>query len=240
MTQQRADALGGLQAAFQFCLTREGETREFLEILDDDKFYAYKREFEEFKRQATRRVHKERLNLAKTDYPTPSDWLNARAEPTFSINNNKEQFDSRLSVSTTLVTIPDAARITIICREIIEAIRLETTCEETSHSPVSPNQPDESAWVPATSLWKGRFKSSRDLEKFRENHQAMFRNPSRYRLEIHARRWTAYWAKIDRQGFDSLSDSMPSIADDPKASEEFIAGAAGRLAEIKKKKQGKQ
>ena len=95
---------------------------------------------------------------------------------------------------------------------------------------------DESAWVPAATLWRDRFDTMKELAKFRENHPDMFRNPSRRRLNIHAGKWTAFWAARDKVGFEALDGNLQSVADDPDVQKETIAGAIRRMAAIRAKK----
>ena len=95
---------------------------------------------------------------------------------------------------------------------------------------------DETAWVPAATLWRDRFETMKELAKFRENHPDMFRNPSPRRLKIHAGKWTAFWASRDKAGFEALDGNLQSVADDPDVQEEAIAGAMQRAAAIRAKK----
>lgn len=100
-----------------------------------------------------------------------------------------------------------------------------------------PKQQDDSAWVPAATLWPGRFEKYKELGKFRKRHPEMFRNPSDYKLEIHSGLWTRYWDTQDKAGFDALDNEPASIADDPEVSEEFLAEAAQRMVTIRSQKQ---
>ena len=71
------------------------------------------------------------------------------------------------------------------------------------------NTPDESAWVPAAALWTERkeFEGSRKkLNKFREHHREMFRNPSRYKMEIHAGGGRPIGAAGTRPGFKASTE----------------------------------
>jgi hypothetical protein len=121
-----------------------------------------------------------------------------------------------------------------------EWIKLENPTEAKRQGNGNKAPEDDSGWVQASTLWRDKFTTNKELTKFRKSHPDLFRNPSRNRLEIHAAKWTEFWARKDLKAFDSLDDSTPSIADDPKASEDFIAGAATRIAEIRKKKARKQ
>lgn len=103
--------------------------------------------------------------------------------------------------------------------------------------PPAATEADESAWVPAATLWRDRFETMKELAKFRENHTNMFRNPSPRRLKIHAGKWTAFWAARDKAGFEALDGNLQSVADDPDVQEEAIAGAIQRVAAIRAKKQ---
>jgi hypothetical protein len=125
--------------------------------------------------------------------------------------------------------------------DLLQALDAEYRYASSNLKPPYPQIiPDDSAWVKASTLWPIKFTSNKELTKFRKQHPDLFRNPSRNRLEIHAAKWAEYWATQDRKGFDTLGESTPSIADDPGASDEFIAGAVKRMADIKKKKAGKQ
>ena len=100
---------------------------------------------------------------------------------------------------------------------------------------------DDSAWVPATTLWRDKLENNRQLTKFKADHPEMFRNPSKNRLEIHAAKWVAFWAARDKSGFDSLDGNLQSVADDRTVQEETLLGAAQRMAALRaKKKAGKQ
>ena len=94
----------------------------------------------------------------------------------------------------------------------------------------------DSAWVKANTLWRDRFTNIREVNRFREGHPGMFRNPSKFKLEIHAGLWAAYWAEHDKACSESLDGEPNSIADDPNAQSEFIAGAIERLNPIRAKK----
>ncbi|MGI6415053.1 MAG: hypothetical protein ACOX1P_05230 [Thermoguttaceae bacterium] len=98
----------------------------------------------------------------------------------------------------------------------------------------------ESPWVPAFQLWKAQFRTMKEVDRFREKHPEMFRNPSRYRLEIHARRWLTYWSERNNAGFESLDGDMPSIADDPTVQQETLKDAARRMGELRAKKRSKK
>ena len=100
---------------------------------------------------------------------------------------------------------------------------------------------DDSAWVPAVTLWKDQFTSMKAVTKFRKDHPDMFRNPSQYKLQIHAGRWAAHFAKRAKGGFEALGDDAPSIADDPAVQEDALTAAAERVVALRAKKQaGKQ
>jgi hypothetical protein len=94
---------------------------------------------------------------------------------------------------------------------------------------------DDSAWVIASTLWLGKIKTRRKLEKFREDHPDMFDNPSRNILKIHSGKWAAYWAAHGKAGFESLE------ADNLAIQEEALQGVEQRkLAARAKKQAGKQ
>ena len=98
-----------------------------------------------------------------------------------------------------------------------------------------------SSWVPANQLWTAKFSSNRELTKFRRQHPEMFRNPSTFKLEIHAGLWARYWAEREKAGFEALEGHLPSVADDPAVQEDALAAAAQRAAQLRaKKKAGKQ
>lgn len=67
--------------------------------------------------------------------------------------------------------------------------------------------PSDDAWVPANILWRNRFTTIKQVSRFRKDHQDMFRNPSRNRLEIHAAKWAEYWAAQDKVDDD---DALPA------------------------------
>jgi hypothetical protein len=98
----------------------------------------------------------------------------------------------------------------------------------------------DSPWVPAKSLWRERFDNIKEVTRFRQDHPEMFRNPSQYRLEIHAALWATHWAGQDNAGFESLGGDPDSIADDPNAQDGFLEGAARRMQQLRAKKQAKE
>jgi hypothetical protein len=100
---------------------------------------------------------------------------------------------------------------------------------------------DSTSWVPANQLWTEKFTSNKELTKFRQQHPEMFRNPSRYKLEIHAGLWARYWADHDKAGFEALDGNLPSVADDPTVQEDALEAAMQRAARVRAKKEaGKQ
>ena len=100
---------------------------------------------------------------------------------------------------------------------------------------------DDSAWVTAATLWHDRFTTIKEVHNFRADHPEMFRNPSPYKLQIHAAKWATYWASRQKAGFEALDDNSQSIADDPNVQDETLLGAAERIAELRaKKRAGKQ
>ena len=123
------------------------------------------------------------------------------------------------------------------CEPIAELLQIEA--QKVGDAP-----PPDSPWVPAINLWLFRFKSRKgraSLNHFREQHPEMFRNPSRYKLEIHAPLWTTHWAEKDAAAFDSLDGDPESIADDPDNQAEFLQGAADVVGKLRaEKKAGKQ
>ena len=101
----------------------------------------------------------------------------------------------------------------------------------------------DSAWVTAAILWPEKFqgrKGPNGLDRFREKHPEMFRNPTRYKLEIHAGRWVTYWHELEQKASDSLGEPPESIADDPEAQTEFLEGAADRIAKLRAEKKAGQ
>ena len=105
----------------------------------------------------------------------------------------------------------------------------------------SPEASDDSPWVPAAKLWKGsKLSSCKEVKAFRQQHPEMFRNPSPYKLEIHAALWARYWAEQEAASFEGMG-GQPSIADDPEVSRKFLAEAVERAKVLRaKKKTGKQ
>lgn len=99
---------------------------------------------------------------------------------------------------------------------------------------------DTAPFVSASTLWREKFKTNRELTKFRQKHPEMFRNPSPYKLEIHAARWACYWAKRDKAGFEALGENAVSIADDHDVQDVALAEAAQRAAEIRAQKKAKK
>ena len=117
-------------------------------------------------------------------------------------------------------------------------------CEDVSPAPSDGVHDTDSAWVTAAILWPERFrgrKGPKGLDRFREEHPEMFRNPTRYKLEIHAGRWVTYWHQVEQNSSESLGEPPESIADDPEAQTEFLEGAADRIAKLRgEKKPGQQ
>lgn len=100
---------------------------------------------------------------------------------------------------------------------------------------------DPSSWVTASTLWKERFTTIKEVTKFREKHPDMFRNPSKFKLDIHAGLWSRHWADRDKTSFETLNGELPSVADDPDIQDDALAAAAKRMAAIRQKNQsGKQ
>ncbi len=95
---------------------------------------------------------------------------------------------------------------------------------------------DSGAWVTAATLWREKFGSRKEMEKFRSKHPEMFRNPSPNRLEIHSGKWTRYWADRDKAGFNSLDGELPSVADDPRVQDQALLEAAARAKRLREKK----
>jgi hypothetical protein len=127
---------------------------------------------------------------------------------------------------------PAAADFERVCRELATAWLL-------GHQPPGrggPRADDDSAWVPAGTLWHDHFTTIKEVNKFRADHLDMFRNPSPRRLEIHAAKWAAFWAARAKAGFEALD------GDDPTVQDQLLAGAMQRKGEIlaAKKKAGKQ
>ena len=87
---------------------------------------------------------------------------------------------------------------------------------------------DLSSWVPANTLWQEKFSKYKDLTRFRQQHPEMFRNPSEFKLEIHAGLWARHWASRDKAGFEALNGELPSVADDPAVQRDALAAAAQR------------
>lgn len=110
-----------------------------------------------------------------------------------------------------------------------------------SEAPETPEGQDgkdgSSSWVTAATLWKGKFSSYKELTKFRLQHPRMFRNPSKFKLEIHAGLWARYWAGRHKAGFETLGGDLPSIADDPSMQADTLTAAAQRAASLRARKQ---
>lgn len=99
---------------------------------------------------------------------------------------------------------------------------------------------DDSAWLDVTKLWPEHFKTYRRFKVFLDSHPEIHQRRSpkhRQRLQVHAGEWLAYWTKQDQAQFDKLGSGEdrdpPSIADDPEAEAEFLAGAAERMARLR-------
>ena len=99
---------------------------------------------------------------------------------------------------------------------------------------------DPSSWVPANQLWTEKFSSNKELTKFRRQHPEMFRNPSKFKLKIHAGLWARYWADRDKAGFKALDGDLPSVADDPNVQEDALAAATQRMASLRAKKKARK
>jgi hypothetical protein len=101
---------------------------------------------------------------------------------------------------------------------------------------------DNSAWVKAITLWKGRFDNYKtELMPFRKLHPEMFRNPSRNILEIHSVMWAKYWDKQHKGTFQNLDDADAKPITPDELSESFIDGAEKLYKDVfQKKKTGKK
>ena len=113
---------------------------------------------------------------------------------------------------------------------VVGARRTQTAAE------LPPENP--SPWVPAGTLWRDHFTTAKKLAKFRKRHPEMFRNPSKFKLEVHAGLWASYWAGRDRAGFGTLSGDLSSVADDPAVQGDALEAAAQRVASLRQKKRG--
>ena len=83
--------------------------------------------------------------------------------------------------------------------------------------------------------------ASRKWRSSGSNTRRMFRNPTKFKLLIHAARWDRYWADRERAGFEALDGDLPSVADDPSVGEDALAAALQRAAKLAaKKKAGKR
>ncbi len=95
---------------------------------------------------------------------------------------------------------------------------------------------DDSAFVPAVSLWKGKFDNYKAAKRFLDEHpEIRTHKPGKQRLKIHAGDWARHWGNLDNQGFDALDNAAL-----PEITSVVVEGAKGRYKQHHAAKQRQQ